>query len=71
MKKIDITRYEFKERIGTGGQGSVYKVEEKSTGKLYAAKIIENKDDESQSNQTIDKELEILIFTQHPTIIKS
>jgi len=32
--------YEVHELIGAGGQGSVYKVEEKSTGKLYAAKCI-------------------------------
>lgn len=39
-KKVDIDSFEKLGMIGQGGYGSVFMVQKKSTGKLYAMKVI-------------------------------
>ena len=49
---------------------SIYEVTEKKTGKLYAAKIIDCNDDEDQCKKMVNRELSVMLSTNHPTIIK-
>ena len=68
--EIDIKKYKKKKRINKGGFGVVYEVEDKETKELYAAKIIDCNDDEAKCNQMITREISIMMFAKHPTIIK-
>lgn len=45
--ELDINQYEKGSRIGGGAFGEVYQIEEKSTGKKYAAKIVNCGDDDN------------------------
>ena len=67
--EIDIKKFNRNKRISRGGFGVVYKVEEKATGNLYAAKIIDCGDYEEQCNKIIEREVGIMISAKHPTII--
>lgn len=74
-KEIDIIRFVRDKDIDKGGQGFVYKVIEKSTKKLYAAKTLEfqgddGEDEENRSFKIINGEVQIMMCVQHPTIIK-
>ena len=68
--EIDIKKFKKIKRISKGGFGVVYKVEEKETGELFAAKIIDCDDDEEMCNQMIKREISIMMYARHPTIIK-
>ena len=39
IKHVDLNKYELIKSIGKGNFGEVYLVKEKSTGKLFAAKV--------------------------------
>lgn len=68
--KLEISDFTRIKKIGDGGFGSVYSAKEKTTGKMYAAKIIENKCSDKETRQNMKyRELSILIKTSHPTII--
>lgn len=56
--------------IESGSFGSVYQVEEIETGQIYAAKIIKCNDDDEALNLFIEREVGIMTYVQHPTIIK-
>lgn len=67
---IDIKNYTIKKLIQTGGFGSVYLVENKSTKEQFAAKVIIAPDDTAKFKKMINLEIGILIRCQHPTIIQ-
>ena len=68
--EIDIKKFKKIKRISKGGFGVVYKVEKKETGEFYAAKIIDCDDDEEMCNQMIKRNISIMMYARHPTIIK-
>lgn len=68
--KLEISNFTRINKIGDGGFGSVFSAKEKTTGKMYAAKIIENKCSDKETRQNMKyRELSILIKARHPTII--
>lgn len=70
LGEIDIKNFKKGKRISKGGFGIVYQVEEKATGNLFAAKVIDCDDDEEKCSQMIRREISIMINANHPTIIK-
>lgn len=68
--EIDIKKFNKGKRIKKGGCGVVYSAQDKETGKLYAAKVIDCCDSEQQCKDSIIREIEILSYVNHPTIIK-
>ena len=68
--QIDLKRFKKGKRINKGGFGTIYSIEEKETGKLFAAKVIDCGDDEEQCKKMIDREIGIMMHANHPTIIK-
>src|SRR3989344_4053669 len=60
-------RYKTFEKIGKGGQGKVYKVEEVATGNVYAAKIISLNDWTEISE--LEKEERALRILDHENIV--
>ncbi|KAK8893049.1 hypothetical protein M9Y10_030308 [Tritrichomonas musculus] len=67
---IDISDYEQGEKLGKGSFGSIFRVKEKSTGKLYAAKISKNDSDELKELNAFNREIKIMFKLNHPSIIK-
>lgn len=68
--EVDVKKYKKIKRINKGGFGIVYLVEEKESGKPFAAKIIDCCDDENQCNKMIEREVSIMMHMKHPTIVK-
>ena len=68
--QIDINKYRKGKRINKGGFGTVYEAIDKATKKVYAAKIIDCGDNSEQCQKMIPREIDIMIRTKHPTIIK-
>lgn len=69
---LPLDKYEKQIRIGYGGFGEVFKVLEKSTGKIFAAKISVIEITEDQKSLVIELRHEINILSQsnHPSILK-
>ena len=70
---INVSDYTLKREIETSVNGSVYLVENNNTKKKYAAKIIKrNEEDENNDKYklNVDREINIMIKCQHPTILK-
>lgn len=65
-------KYSVKKQLGQGNFGSVFKVEEKESGKYYAAKIFPMVDETKniRLKENITNEYEILSLIDHPNIIK-
>ena len=72
MKNFTVNLGDFEKLnlIGTGGFGSVYKVKEKSTGKLYAAKISNEMITSKEDMVEISREVNNLCKIGHPSILK-
>lgn len=68
--EVDLKRFEKLKRLSKGGFGFVYQVQEKKTGQLYAAKVIDCDDNEGKCNEMVNREISILIYATHPTIVK-
>ena len=68
--QINIKQFKRGKKISKGGFGIVYKAEEIKTKKIFAAKIIDCGDDESECNKLIDREVSTMMHIEHPTIIK-
>lgn len=65
VKKKIFQKYEKLECIGQGANSKVYSVREKSTGKIYALKRIQD-----NSNEETNQEIEILKQIKHPNVIQ-
>lgn len=70
QSELDIKRFNKIKRISKGGFGVIYKVEEKNTGKLFAAKVIDCDDEEEKCNEIVKREINIMMYVNHRTIIK-
>lgn len=68
--EIDIKKYKKINRINKGGFGIVYKVEEKETREFFAAKVIDCNDNEDECNEIVNREVGIMMYVSHPTLIK-
>lgn len=65
--EIDLKKFIKIGNIDNGGYGFVYKIKEIKTGIIYAAKTLNSTTDPEKS---IDREVDIMLFTNHPAIIK-
>ena len=63
---MDICKYEFKEKLGSGNFGDVFLATEKASGNKFAIKTVDNTEN---SNSTV-LEVSILKKTNHEHIIK-
>lgn len=68
MSKINLSEFNKLERIGSGGFAVVYKVEEKTTKNIYAAKI--PKDIDESKIIYILREISISLKFSHPSLMK-
>lgn len=68
--EIKIDDYIQCEKIEGHNSSNVYVVEKKDTQKKFAAKIINEKCTDEESQIRVNREIEILVFCDHPTIIK-
>lgn len=71
-KSIDLNLYEKKEQLGKGSFGTVYKIIEKESGDIYAAKISIKKLYKCTEDQIINLEREVNIVSKlnYPSILK-
>lgn len=71
---IDINQYQQLDKIGKGQFGVVYKVKDKKSNKIYAAKIsltvIELTDDNESFVRNLVREVNIISKLDHPSIVK-
>lgn len=70
FNEIDINKYEKDHKIRQGGFGTVYEVKEKTTNKMYAAKVINGDAENEEFKKMINREIGVLTLIDHPTIIK-
>lgn len=72
--KICIDQFELLEMIGQGQTSQVYKVREKKTGQIFAAKIslidLEGEDNSKDAIRNLVREVNILCKFSHPSIVK-
>ncbi|KAK8876526.1 hypothetical protein M9Y10_006742 [Tritrichomonas musculus] len=70
--QIDLSSYIKQNCIGSGSFGKVYKVKDKRTGRIYAAKISKKEinDDSSDLKTNISREVNIMSKIDHPSILK-
>ena len=73
VKTLDLKDYEKREKIGFGGFGKVYKINEIKTGRFYACKfpkkIISEKTKHTETSQSFIQEVEIHASLSHPSIV--
>ncbi|KAK8838662.1 hypothetical protein M9Y10_032699 [Tritrichomonas musculus] len=67
--EVDIKKFKKGKRITNGGFGVVYSVEETQTGQKYAAKLIDCGDSQERCQQVINREIDIMLTVNHPTIV--
>lgn len=70
--KIDIKNYKIGDLLGGGAFGEVYKVQDKKTKQVCAAKFIKVDDEEQleEQKESINREIQVMIKVQHPTMLK-
>lgn len=66
LTNLDLSNYIPLDKIGEGAFGSVYKVQDKSTGAIYAAKIFNDQEPEAY----LTREVNILAGISNPCVIK-
>eukprot|EP00466_Bigelowiella_natans_P020354 jgi/Bigna1/91009/estExt_fgenesh1_pg.C_850084 len=64
-----IGEYRVRKRIGKGGFGSVYMVTSSNTGKTHAIKRISLKGTPQSELESIEMEIKLLKYLQHPNIV--
>ena len=71
-QSFDLNDYTLQNKIGSGSYGKVYKVKEKKTGLIYAAKIaIEELDENYISDiKTLSREINIISKLNHPSVLR-
>lgn len=67
--KINVKNYKVVKELNRGGFGIVYKIKNRSTNQIYAAKVLLSGNSESMK-QMIDREVNIMIRIDHPTVIR-
>ena len=69
---LDLTQFSQVSFIGNGGFGEVYKVQDKKSGDIFAAKISLTFIDESseQSYRDLRREINILSRINHPSTVR-
>lgn len=68
---LDINDFDKIMKIGVGSFSKVFKVKEKSTGILYAAKVSNNKDENNEDGKNMfDREIKIMFKLNHLSIIR-
>lgn len=70
---IDINDYRKLKIIGNGSFGTVFRVQEKSSGKLFAAKIFKNvysKNDNKVDLKQVTREASVYSKIQHPAVAR-
>ena len=72
MNTLDLSDYILQDKIGSGSFGQVFKVMEKKSGIIYAAKIAFRPLDEGSKADARNFSREITILSQlnHPAIMK-
>ena len=68
----DLGKYSIVKEIAKGKYGIVYTIEERDTGKIYAAKITKEPLDNSNKSLELNLEREVNLMSQlnHPSILK-
>lgn len=66
---LDIHNYEIVDKLREGGFATVYIAKEKSTGNIYAAKVINAKGKKMADDNMIIREIEVLSEIQGPGIL--
>lgn len=66
---VDISEFEIVDQIKSGAFATVFRVREKATGQVYAAKDINAKGKKLAEHEMIKRELSIFAKTSHPTIL--
>lgn len=69
---LDISKYKIINKIGFGEFGEVFKVKDKETGEVYAAKVSNKSLDSFDKNYQISFKREVLIISKvhHPSILR-
>ena len=69
---IDLSRFKVIEKVGSGAFGDVYKIEEKESGEIYAAKISKNTIKEKSRDEKLNLKREVNTLSQlnHPSVLK-
>ena len=72
MDSFKLTNYKLLKLIGSGNFGEVFKIQDKTTGKIYAAKISTMTFDESKDDfrKNFEREVSIISKVHHPSILK-
>ena len=70
QSEINIKKFKKGKRLSKTGLDFVCQVEERDTGKLYAAKVINCGDDEELCDEIIEHDIRVKMHIKHPTIIK-
>lgn len=68
--KIDLRKFSIIKCISSGGFSNVYSIKENKTNQLYAAKVIKYSGEEDDYKKMINREITIMVYIKHPTIIK-
>lgn len=70
LPPIDLGIYIKQKKIGRGSYAKVYTISEKNTGKILAAKILNQKLEEDLDISDVQREINIISKTIHPSILK-
>ncbi len=69
ISKEDINeRYDFLAELGHGTYGSVYRIQQKLTGEIYACKKLDKK--QIKRNERFKNEINLLKSSDHQNIVK-
>ncbi|KAK8889255.1 hypothetical protein M9Y10_034001 [Tritrichomonas musculus] len=68
--ELDINYFEKGKKLGKGGFGHVFMAHEKINKRILAAKILNYNESDKEAKTYIYREIEIMMFANHPTIIK-
>ena len=70
MQLRRIGRYQLLEIVGRGGQGTVYRGHDPSTGQIVAVKILSENHSDGDFLERFQREASILASVEHPNVIK-
>lgn len=72
MNTLNLKKYTLLNKIGSGTFGEVYKIQDKKTSKIYAAKISTQSFEELPESfiRNFEREVSIISKVHHPSIIK-